>query len=71
MKKIYLNKKETTKNSFKAEAYVLKEENSTFGPWYKGLILTLTKDGVTITLNEEEIVEMMKSFPTPLRGSFV
>jgi hypothetical protein len=58
-------------DNFKVVTYSIGDDNEIYGAWHKGLIVMLTKNGVTIELNEKEIVEMMRSFPHPIGYKFV
>lgn len=59
------------KSPFEVGSYtILTDENKGYCHWSKGLKMVLSKDGVTIKIQEEEIEKLVKSLPRTLGGSY-
>lgn len=46
------------------------QEDSMYTHWSKGLTMYIVKDGVTVTLNSEEIQQLVKSLPRTIGGGY-
>jgi len=57
----------TTLSSFSDEEM---NENGGYSHWSKNLIMYIHKDGITISLNENEIQELVSSLPRTLGGKY-
>lgn len=56
---------------FSVVTYTILDENSKgFMHWSEGLYMIITKDGVTIKLQEEEIEKLVKSLPRTFGGIY-
>lgn len=58
------------KNLFRVFTYAIGKDENSFQHWSKGLNMVITKDGVTITLNEEEIKKLVTSLPRTFGGEY-
>jgi hypothetical protein len=59
------------KRRFEIFGYILSEgEPEKYVPWSKGFRLIITKDDKTISLNEEEIKELVKQLPRTIGGKY-
>ena len=44
--------------------------DSYYTHWSEGLTMYITKDGVTMTLNSDEVKELVKALPRTIGGSY-
>ena len=49
---------------------ILEDNGPQYVHWSKGLKMYITKDGVTIKLNPEEIKQLVKSLPQTVGGTY-
>ena len=56
--------------SFDVTTYSLLDKNVKYCHWSEGLNMIIEKNGVTITLNSEEIQQIVKSLPRTVGGSY-
>lgn len=49
---------------------ILKDDGPQYVHWSEGLKMYITKNGVTITLNSEEIKQLVKSLPQTVGGTY-
>jgi hypothetical protein len=57
------------KNNFKV--YTLtKEKEEGYSHWAKGLTMHITKDGITVELNEDEVQQLVKTLPRTVGGRY-
>jgi len=45
-------------------------EANKYTHWSEGLTMYITKDGVTMTLNSEELIQLVKCLPKTIGGSY-
>ena len=63
--------KPAVSSSFSVHTYSLISENSPmYVHWSEGLKMIITKDGVTMRLNSEEIEQLVKALPRTVGGSY-
>lgn len=48
----------------------VKEKSATYTHWSEGLNMVIVKDGVKITLNSEEIKQLVSSLPRTIGGQY-
>ena len=67
-----MNSTETKEKSFYVCTYELisETESKAYVHWSKGLKMIIKKDGVKISLNSEEIEQLVKSLPRTLGGTY-
>jgi 8-oxo-dGTP diphosphatase len=57
-------------NSFSVHSYTLVDENEKWVHWSKGLKMIITKGGVTLKLEEDEIQQIVKTLPRTFGGTY-
>ena len=55
---------------FDVVAYTIEEGVSEYCHWSEGLNMIITKDGVTLTLNGEEIQQLVKCLPRTIGRTY-
>lgn len=49
---------------------ILSEDGPMYCHWAEGLTMYITKDGITMKLNSEEIQQLVKSLPSTVGGRY-
>ena len=61
----------TTKDNFEVHTLeYIDKDSKNYRRWSEGLKMYITKNNVTITLNEDEIQQLVKSLPRTIGGSY-
>jgi hypothetical protein len=62
---------EQTKSDFSVHSITtVKEGDPFYTHWAEGLTMYITKDGVTMKLNSEEIQKVVKALPRTIGGTY-
>jgi len=59
-----------SKSNFSVVSYSLLDKDENWSHWSKGLNIIIEKDGVTLTLNSEEIQQLVKTLPRTFGGKY-
>ena len=58
-------------HSFSVSTYsIINEDTPKYSHWSEGLNMIISKDGVTIKLNSNEVQELVASLPRTMGGSY-
>ena len=71
MKKEIVEEPEAKTSEFSVATYsILDKDCGTYIHWSEGLKMLISKDGVDMVLNSEEIQQLVKALPRTMGGSY-